>query len=413
VAYRDNTAGNTGGRYRTTDVDIESTSDSGAGYNVGWASAGEWLNYAVNVASAGSYTLDVRVASSGTGGSFHVEANGSNVTGSVSVPNTGGWQAWRTITRTVSLSGGAQTLRLVLDSNGPGGAVGNFNYIRLTAASTNAPPTVAITSPASGSSFAAPATINIAASAADANGSVTRVDFYAGSTLIGSDTSSPFGITWSGVAAGAYSLTARATDNGGATTTSSPVSISVGSTTNSPPSVSLTSPANGATIGTPMFVPLTATASDSNGSIARVDFYVGSTLVGSDTTSPYSVVWNLTGAGSYTLTARATDNSGITSTSAAVTVTANPTWAAFTPPADHATAVTSYLLEIFNAGANPSTATPVRTVNIGKPSITNGEIRVDVSSTIQPLTAGNYFATISAIRSSGSTRSSQSNTFAR
>src|SRR5207237_10706793 len=57
VAYSDTTAGNYGGQYRNTDVDIETTTDTGGGYDVGWIAAGEWLNYTVNVASAGTYTL--------------------------------------------------------------------------------------------------------------------------------------------------------------------------------------------------------------------------------------------------------------------------------------------------------------------------------------------------------------------
>jgi regulation of enolase protein 1 (concanavalin A-like superfamily) len=413
VAYRDNTSGNEGGSYRTTDVDIEGTTDSGGGYNVAWASAGEWLNYTVNVSTAGAYTLDVRVASSGAGGTFHLEANGNNVSGTLSVPNTGGWQAWTTVTDTVTLAAGVQTLRLALDSNGPTGAVGNFNHFRVSQESSNTPPAVTLSAPANGSTFTAPATITVSANASDTDGNVARVDFYAGSTLIGTDTSSPFSFSWSGVGAGGYSLTARATDDDGAATTSPAVSVTVGTATNQPPSVSLTNPANGATLGAPMFVPVTATASDSNGSVTRVDFYVGNTLVASDTTSPYSMTWNLTSVGTYTLTARATDNGGATSTSTAVTVTANPTWAAFTPPADHATAVTSYVLEVFNSGANPSSATPVRTQNIGKPSIVNGEIRVDVSSTIQPLPGGSYFATISAVRATGSVRSTPSGDFTR
>ena len=81
----------------------------GGGYNVGWIAPGEWLQYSVNVTSAGSYTFAGRVAASGQGGSFHVEMNGANVTGSITIPDTGGWQSWQTVTRTVSLSAGAQT----------------------------------------------------------------------------------------------------------------------------------------------------------------------------------------------------------------------------------------------------------------------------------------------------------------
>jgi hypothetical protein len=134
IAFFDTTAGNAGGKYRTTgiDVDIEATTDSGGGYDVGWTKATEWLNYTVNVATAGTYTLEARVASSGAGGTFHIEANGVDKTGPMTIPNTGGWQSWTTISKEISLSAGAQVWRLVIDSAGAGGAVGNFNYLRLT-----------------------------------------------------------------------------------------------------------------------------------------------------------------------------------------------------------------------------------------------------------------------------------------
>jgi hypothetical protein len=132
VAYHDTSGGNSGGAYRTTDVDLEATSDTGGGFNLGWVSPGEWLRYTVTVASAGTYAIDVRVASPGTGGAFHVEANGVDVSGPMTVPATGGWQAWTTVTRTgVMLNAGTQVLRVVMDSAPSGGAVGNFNWIRV------------------------------------------------------------------------------------------------------------------------------------------------------------------------------------------------------------------------------------------------------------------------------------------
>ena len=131
VAYHDLSAGNEGAQYRSTDVDVEPTADTNGGYNVGWIFAGEWLTYSVNVAAAGTYTLEARVASNGVGGTFHVEANGVNVTGPMSVPNTGGWQEWQTITKSVTLTAGAQNCRIVFDTNGPTTAVANLNFVRI------------------------------------------------------------------------------------------------------------------------------------------------------------------------------------------------------------------------------------------------------------------------------------------
>ena len=131
IAYNDLSPGNSGGQYRQTDVDIETTSDTGGGYAVSYVTAGEWLKYSVSVSAAGSYTLDARVASAGTGGTFHVEIDGVDATGSLKVPNTGSWQTWQTITTgPISLTAGPHVLRLVIDTNGASGWWGNLNYLR-------------------------------------------------------------------------------------------------------------------------------------------------------------------------------------------------------------------------------------------------------------------------------------------
>ncbi|NUR72427.1 MAG: cellulase family glycosylhydrolase [Hamadaea sp.] len=96
-----------------------------------------------------------------------------------------------------------------------------------TSSGTNQSPTVSLTSPTAGQTFTAPATVNFAATASDADGSVARVDFLNGSTVVGSDTTSPYAYTWTGVAAGTYSVSARAVDNLGATKTTTPISITV------------------------------------------------------------------------------------------------------------------------------------------------------------------------------------------
>ena len=134
IAYHDLSPGNAGGRYRQTDVDIETASDAGGGYALGYVAGGEWLKYSVSVAATGTYTLEARVASSGSGGTFHVEVDGVDATGSLKVPSTGGWQNWLTIsTGGISLTAGLHVLRLVIDTNGVSGWCGNLNYLRWNA----------------------------------------------------------------------------------------------------------------------------------------------------------------------------------------------------------------------------------------------------------------------------------------
>ncbi len=409
-----------------------------------------------------------------------------------------------------------------------------FDNVSVRIAGGNNPPSVSITSPANGASFTSPANITINADAGDTDGTIARVEFYQGTTLLGTDTSAPYSFAWNNVAAGSYALTARATDDDGATSISTIVNITVGSVgataltddfndnsqdtskwtfgtiqgaiysgptawdstvpvlernqrleilpragisrdhyngyvsvaawnltnsrasvevvqvadggstntqlalcidsrnflmmsiesgllrfeqvvsgarsttsiqynaaqhrfwrirhepagdvmvfetsadglawtaqrtvarqlaitalkaeisagtweavtapgttifdnfrleanggppVNNPPSVNITSPANGASFTSPANVTINADAGDTDGTIARVEFYQGTTLLGTDTSAPYSFVWNNVAAGSYALTARAFDNAGASSTSATVniTVTGGPT----------------------------------------------------------------------------------------
>jgi hypothetical protein len=128
VAYHDTTSGNSGGAYRQDNVDIEASSEGG--YDVGWIAAGEWLNYGVTVATAGSYTAQIRVASPG-GGTLHIGFNAnSNVWKAVTVPATGGWQAWTTVSVPVTLGTGGQLMTLLFDTNGF-----NVSYVKVVSAS--------------------------------------------------------------------------------------------------------------------------------------------------------------------------------------------------------------------------------------------------------------------------------------
>ena len=91
----------------------------------------------------------------------------------------------------------------------------------------NVAPTVALTSPASGATFTAPAAISLTAAASDSDGAVTEVTYYSGATAIGQSTTPPFSVTWSNVPAGSYTISATAKDDDGATATSPAVSLSV------------------------------------------------------------------------------------------------------------------------------------------------------------------------------------------
>ena len=361
----------------------------------------------------------------------------------------------------------------------------------------NDPPSVSLTSPTAGSTFAAPATVPLAASASDGDGSVSRVEFLANGVLVAADTTAPYSSSWSNVGPGNYSLVARATDDDGAVKTSSPVAITVkvpppaqdGSGTglsgqyfngpsftgssltrvdpkvdfawglaspaltlnpdnfsirwsgqleprftetytlstisddgvrlwldgqllldnwtehsetedavslalvagrrydlkleyfertgaatarllwssasqprqavpktqlypaaappappaNAAPSVSLTGPAAGSTYAAPAIVPLSASASDSDGSVSRVEFFANGTLVATDTNAPYAYSWENVPPGNYTLTARATDDDGAATTSGATPITVS------TPPPPPSGSGTGLYAQYFDA----------------------------------------------------------------
>ncbi len=260
-------------------------------------------------------------------------------------------------------------------------------YYALTNQGNNVAPTVSLTSPASTDTYSAGATVVLSATAADSDGSITKVEFFDGATSLGSVTgASSYSVNWTATL-GAHSFTAKATDNLGAQTASAAVALSIttGNNTilcaaegavckvpvgavadvyyganglftvkqnltgnvacstqyfgvdpapgkykscyyaptnqgsNVAPTVALTSPTATGSYSAGNAVALSATAADSDGSIARVEFFDGATSLGSATAAPYTVNWTAT-LGTHSFTAQATDNLGAQTTTAAVAV---------------------------------------------------------------------------------------------
>jgi len=121
VAYHDNDAANQGSVYRNVinAVDIQAASSDEGGFDVGWTNSGEWLKYSVSIGVTGTYTISTRVASPNTGGSFRIEIDGVDKTGTLVVPNTGGYQMWQDVNKTsVSLTSGKHVMRFYIVSGG-------------------------------------------------------------------------------------------------------------------------------------------------------------------------------------------------------------------------------------------------------------------------------------------------------
>ena len=130
VAYYDASLGNQFTNYRTEDVDLEVCDDVDGGFNIGSFDTGEWLKYSIEVQSAGDFDFDFRVATEQTGTAFHLELDGTDVTGSITIPATGGWQVWQTVSiQGLTISEGEHKLTLVSDANWF-----NVNYIEAKSA---------------------------------------------------------------------------------------------------------------------------------------------------------------------------------------------------------------------------------------------------------------------------------------
>jgi hypothetical protein len=131
VAYNVTSVNGTGNSYRPDGVDLETCSDTGCGYDLGWTATGQWFKYTVNVATAGTYTVSLRLASPNgvTDGLHIVNSAGTNLSGNVNVPDTGGWQTWATATASVTLPAGRQTLTVDQDNGG-----WNLRYLGFAAA---------------------------------------------------------------------------------------------------------------------------------------------------------------------------------------------------------------------------------------------------------------------------------------
>lgn len=221
----------------------------------------------------------------------------------------------------------------------------------------NTPPTVSITTPSNNANIITGTVVSIGANAADANGSVTQVEFFVDGTSIGVDQTSPYTASYTAVA-GSHSLTAQAKDNDCAVTTSSTIAISVAN--NQAPTVSISAPSSAIT-GTS--VTFTATASDVDGTIAQVQFYVNNVSVGIDNTSPYSMAYTTTLGSGQLVKAIATDNLGLTGMSTNATmnvVNNNPPTVSITAPNSSAAYIAPAVVTInATAADNDGTITQV------------------------------------------------------
>ena len=135
LAYYDVDEKNHGVDYRgETQVDIEKRPDASNGHGIGWIREKEWVRYTVEVKEAGTYTLEIPVASNKAGGTFHIAFDDVDVSGPITIPDTGGWDKLKTLTiKDVTLKAGTQVMKLVMDKDGESGGIGDIDLVRFIA----------------------------------------------------------------------------------------------------------------------------------------------------------------------------------------------------------------------------------------------------------------------------------------
>ncbi|MGI2875065.1 chitinase C-terminal domain-containing protein [Vibrio alginolyticus] len=186
----------------------------------------------------------------------------------------------------------------------------------------NEVPTVTLTSPSASASVTAGDVVSLAADAADTDGTVSKVEFFVDGVLVGQATSAPYAASWTATE-GQHEFSTKAYDDAGAVSTASVVTLTVASAQpgNEAPTVDVALSASSIDLGGS--VTLTANATDADGTVAKVDFYVAGVLAGTATTAPYTLDVTPSQAGSLSVYARATDDAGATADSSIATLTVN------------------------------------------------------------------------------------------
>lgn len=323
IAYLDLSATNAGD-FRMNEA-VDATLHTSEGATVGWIDAGEWLEYTVNVAQAGVYSMAFRYASGNAngGGPFRLELDGEAITNNILVPSTSTtlWNVWATKTVSdIALTTGKHVLRIVFSS-------GEFNLGKMTfTRSGDLAYSFPTANAGSDLKVLLPQTsVMLNGLASTESGAKTLTYLWTqayGPTIANFDDNKIAKPTVSNLSEGVYKfkLTVK---NADLRISEDEVLVMVTATENIAPTISIVSPTNNTSFTEGKTISITANASDFDGTIALVEFYHGSTLIGSDNSAPYSISWNPV-AGDYNISATATDNGGTTSTSKAVHVSISP-----------------------------------------------------------------------------------------
>ncbi|RED95968.1 Ig-like domain-containing protein [Marinoscillum furvescens] len=222
--YHDLSEGNSGGQYRTDDVDIQLV--SGEDFALANLQNGEWVSYTLNIPESGTYGISVNYASASGGGKVKFAGAGLDLTEEVTLPATGGGTTYVdfTVSENVKLAPGVSTFRVYIAGEDDSFSLNSFSVFFVKG---NEAPDVSITSPTTGAVLTEGASLQIAASAEDSDGKVSKVEFFLGEDKIGEDDTAPFELDLEYLAEGTYEFFAKATDDSKASTLSAGVTVTV------------------------------------------------------------------------------------------------------------------------------------------------------------------------------------------
>lgn len=322
ISYFDTATGNAGAEYGNFRVDenVDAVSDA-EGKTIGWIEAGEWLEYTVDISQSGYYKMDFRYASNNaSGGPFSLELDGQQIASNITVSSTGGWDNWATKSvNQMPLIAGVHVLKVAFAQGGFN--LGDMTFTRISdldytplIANAGANLTVelpATTSTLDGTQSSIPNPNNT---------SYTWTQVFGPSAVSMADNQS-ITTNISNLEEGIYKFELSLEDSG--TTAKDNVYVNVQNGSNALPSVAITSPDNGDVFVSGDTIAITASASDFDGTIAKVEFYQGNTKLGEDSTQPYTFSWSNPAVGSYSVTAKAIDNDAGSATSTPISITVN------------------------------------------------------------------------------------------
>ena len=222
-------------------IQLENTADAGGGQNVGWQDNNDWMDYAVNLASAGTYTANFRVATMFSGAQFQIRKSDGTVLGTVTVPNTGNFQSWQTVSTTITLPAGAQTLRLFTTLANGGW---NINWWELVLGGTPPPPVnqPPVANAGTAQTITLPtSTVQLNGTGTDSDGTITgylwtQVSGPSTATITSASTAST---AVNSLVQGSYTFRLKVTDNQNATATSDVIITVNPAVTPPPPSTTI------------------------------------------------------------------------------------------------------------------------------------------------------------------------------